>query len=110
MRVALVPALLVLAVPAMAQEDLRIDRDHLYVDDPAACAALEDKGLDAWLEHDFHSLTFDRGIQSMEFQCTFFDVKARDGNNHLFIDAICELPGAVYPDTFAVTPYNETQI
>ena len=78
--------------------------------DPAACQALEDKGLDAWMEHDFLSLTFDDGIQSMEFHCNFFDVKEREGSTHLFIDAICEMPGAVYPDTLAVTPYSETQI
>lgn len=104
------PMLLMLAGPVLAQEDLRIDRDHLYVSDPAACQALEDKGLDAWMDVDFLSLRFEDGIQSMEFHCNFFDVKSRDGSTHLFIDAICELPGAVYPDIFAVTPYNETQI
>jgi hypothetical protein len=99
-----------LAAPAVAQEDLRIDRDGLYVTDPAACQALEDNGLDAWMETDFLSLTFDDGIQSMEFHCNFFDVKEREGSTHLFIDAICEMPGAVYPDTLAVTPFNDTQI
>ena len=99
-----------LAAPVVAQEDLRIDRDGLYVTEPAACIALEDKGLDAWIEHDFLSLTFDDGIQSMEFHCNFFDVKEREGSTHLFIDAICEMPGAVYPDTLAVTPYSDTQI
>ena len=99
-----------LAVPAMAQEDLRIDRDALYVTDPAACQALEDKGLDAWMDTDFLSLDFDDGIQSMEFHCNFYDVKDREGSTHLFIDAICELPGAIYPDTLAVTPYSETEI
>jgi hypothetical protein len=105
-----VALLALLAAPVVAQEDLRIDRDGLYVTDAAACQALEDKGLDAWMEHDFLSLTFDDGIQSMEFHCNFFEVKAREGSTHFFIDAICEMPGALYPDTLAVTPYSETQI
>jgi hypothetical protein len=37
-------------------------------------------------------------------------VKSREGSTHLFIDAICELPGEIYPDILAVTPYSETQI
>ena len=103
-------ALALVASPVMAQEDLRIDRDRLYVSDPAACQALEKKGVDAWMDMDFLSLTFDRGIQSMEFHCNFFDVTEREGSTHLFIDAICELPGEIYPDILAVTPYSDTQI
>ncbi|MBJ3784325.1 hypothetical protein [Devosia sediminis] len=110
MKFAVAGLVAMLAVPALAQEDLRIDRESLYVTDPAACQALEDKGLDAWMEHDFLSLDFDDGIQSMEFHCNFFDVKTREGSTHLFIDSICELPGAIYPDALAVTPYSETQI
>ena len=103
-------ALALVASPVMAQEDLRIDRDRLYVSDPAACQALEKKGVDAWMDMDFLSLTFDRGIQSMEFHCNFFDVTEREGSTHLFVDAICELPGEIYPDILAVTPYSETEI
>lgn len=104
------PLLILLTLPVAAQEDLRIDQDRLYVSDPAACQALEKKGVDAWMDMDFLSLTFDRGIQSMEFHCNFFDVQEREGSTHLFIDAICELPGEIYPDILAVTPYSETQI
>ena len=103
-------ALALIATPALAQEDLRIDQDRLYVSDPAACQALEKNGVDAWMDMDFLSLTFDRGIQSMEFHCNFFDVTEREGSTHLFIDAICELPGEIYPDILAVTPYSETEI
>jgi hypothetical protein len=99
-----------LTVPALAQEDLRIDQSKLYVSDPAACEALETKGIDAFMDSDFVSLTFKDGIQSMEFHCNFFDVKSREGSTHLFVDAICELPGEIYPDIFAVTPYSETEI
>lgn len=95
---------------AMAQEDLRIDQSKLYVSDPAACQLIEDKGIDAFMDLDFLSLTFARGIQSMEFQCNFFDVKSREGNNFLFVDAICELPGEVYPDTLAITPFSDSEI
>jgi hypothetical protein len=109
MRLVLAAVLLV-ATPALAQEDLRIDRNGLYVSDPAACKALEDKGLDAWMDSDFLALRFSEGIQSMEFHCNFYDVKSREGSTHLFVDAICELPGEIYPDIFAVTPYSETEI
>lgn len=95
---------------AMAQEDLRIDQAKLYVSDPAACAAVEDKGIDAFMELDFLGLTFERGIQSMEFHCNFYEVKGREGSTHLFVDTICELPGEIYPDILAITPYSDTQI
>ncbi|WP_297104785.1 hypothetical protein [uncultured Devosia sp.] len=102
--------LLLVAAPVSAQEDLRIIRDRLYVSDASACEALADKGVDAWMDVDFLSLSFVDGIQSMEFQCRFFEVKEREGSTHLFIDAVCEVPGEVYPDILAVTPYTETQI
>ena len=110
MRQFAVPLLILATLPVAAQEDLRIDQERLYVSDAAACQALERKGVDAWMDMDFLSLTFDRGIQSMEFHCNFFDVTSREGSTHLFIDAICELPGEIYPDILAVTPYSETQI
>lgn len=110
MRALLAAALLLSGGAAQGQEDLVIDQTKLYVTDPAACAALEEKGVDAWMDIDFLSLTFAGGIQSMEFHCTFYDVKGRKGGNHLFIDAICELPGEVYPDIMAVTPYGDNTI
>lgn len=97
-------------VAASAQEDLRIDQTRLYVSDPAACALVEDKGLDAYMGLDFVSLGFTRGIRSMDFKCSFFEVKSREGSTHLFVDTICELPGEIYPDILAITPYSDTQI
>lgn len=108
-RLALVSTL-VLTTPAFAQEDLRIDRTKIYVSDAKACGMIEDKGIDAFMDLDFLALDFSKGIQSMEFHCNFFDVKSREGSSHLFIDAICELPGEIYPDILAVTPYSETEI
>ena len=108
-RLALVSTLVLMA-PAFAQEDLRIDRTKIYVSDAKACGLIEDKGIDAFMDLDFLALDFSRGIQSMEFHCNFFDVKSREGSSHLFIDAICELPGEIYPDILAVTPYSETEI
>lgn len=108
-RLALV-SLLSLTVPVFAQEDLRIDQTKIYVSDAKACGLIEDKGIDAFMDLDFLALDFSQGIQSMEFHCNFFDVKGREGSTHLFIDAICELPGEIYPDILAVTPYSETEI
>ncbi|MBN9332414.1 hypothetical protein [Devosia sp.] len=108
-RLALV-SLLALAAPAFAQEDLKIDQTKIYVSDATACGMIEDKGIEAFMDLDFLALDFSKGIQSMEFQCNFFDVKSREGSTHLFIDAICELPGEIYPDILAVTPYSETEI
>lgn len=95
---------------AFAQEDLTIDQSRLYVSDPKACAALEEDGADAWLDSGFLTLSFTGGIQSIEFHCNFYDVKSRAGGNQLFIDAICELPGEIYPDVLAVTPWSESEI
>ena len=110
MRRLALAGLLLATAPTPAQEDLRIDTTRLYVTEPAACAAVEEKGVDAFMDMDFLSLTFAGGIQSMEFHCTFFDVKSREGSTYLFIDAICSAPGEVYPDTLAVTPFTETEI
>lgn len=100
---------------AFAQDDYvepRIDQSKVYVTDPGACQALEDKGFDAlWESEDgFLTLTFDRGIEGMEFNCRFFDIKSQKGNRFLFVDAVCELPGEVYPDTMSISPYDDTQI
>ncbi|MBD8064681.1 hypothetical protein IC608_04235 [Devosia sp. PTR5] len=103
-------ALLATGAPALAQEDLRIDRDKIYVTDADACSALETEGLAAWQTHDFLSLDFNDGIRSMAVRCAFFDVKGREGSRHLLIDTICEAPGSLYPDSLAVTPVSETQI
>lgn len=108
-RLALV-SLLALSSPAFAQEDLRIDQTKIYVSDAKACGMIEGKGIDAFMDLDFLALDFSKGIQSMEFHCNFFDVKGRECSTHLFIDAICELPGEIYPDILAVTPYSETEI
>ena len=98
-----------LAASVGAQE-LSVDQSKLYVTDPAACQMLQDKGVDAFGELDFLSMSFADGIQGMEFSCNFFDVKAKKGNRFLFVDAVCELPGEVYPDTISISPYDETSI
>lgn len=103
-------AFAVLATPVLAQEDLVIDQGKVYVTDPTACQALEKQGVDAWMDMDFLSLTFADGIQSMEFHCNFYDIKSRPNSPLLFVDAICEMPGDLYPDTMAIAPNGEDSI
>jgi hypothetical protein len=110
MRLAFGFALLAGLAGAAAAQEFTLDRTALYVSDARACAALEEKGLDAWLNLDFLSLSFDSGIQSMEFHCNFFDVKTRPNSNFSFVSAVCEYPGELYPDTFAIAPYDENTI
>nr|WP_295889673.1 hypothetical protein [uncultured Devosia sp.] len=95
---------------ATAQEDMVIDQTKLYVSDPNACQAVEKQGVDAWMDMDFLSLTFPGGIQSMEFHCSFYDIKSRPNTPLLFVDAVCELPGELYPDTLAIAPYDDKTI
>lgn len=103
-------ALLLAVGGAAAQEDIVIDQSKVYVTDPAACQALEKQGFDAWQEMEFLSLSFDRGLQGMEFHCDFYDVKTRPNTPVLLASAVCEVPGDLFPDTFAIAPYNETAI
>jgi hypothetical protein len=108
-----ISALMLLGVTlsgATAQEDMVIDQTKLYVTDPKACQAIEKQGVDAFMEMDFLSLTFEGGIQSMEFHCNFYDIKKRPSSPLLFVDAICELPGELYADTIAIAPYDDTSI
>lgn len=103
-------ALALLATPALAQEDMVIDQSKVYVSEPSACQALEKQGVDAWMDKDFLSLTFPRGIQSMEFHCNFYDIKSQANTPLLFVDAVCELPGELYADTLAIAPYDDKTI
>lgn len=99
-----------LAMSALAQEDLRIDQSRVYVSHPEACSLLEDKGMGAFDSLEFTMLSFPGGFYAMEFQCNFFDVKEREGSSHILASAICEFPGAIAPDIFAIAPYSETKI
>ena len=111
MRVMLTAAgLSLLAGVALAQEDMVIDQTKLYVTDPKACQAIEKQGVDAWMDMDFLSLTFEGGIQSMEFHCNFYDIKSRPNTPVLFVDAVCELPGELYADTIAIAPNDDKSI
>ncbi|MEO5805652.1 hypothetical protein [Devosia sp.] len=102
-------ALSLTAGPALAQTD-PVPQDKVYVSDPAACKALETKGLDAYNDMDFLTLTFDGGIQSLEYHCNFFDVKTKPGNAFTLVQAVCEIPGQVYPDLLAIGAYNDDTI
>jgi hypothetical protein len=101
--------LCLLAAPALAQEFV-IDQSRLYASSPELCQGLEIDGLSAFEDPMASVLSFRDGIQAMEFNCNFFDLKGRTGSNFLFASAICELPGEVYPDSFSITPYDETTI
>ena len=94
----------------LAQEDLAIDQSKLYVTDPAACEAVEKQGVDAFMDMDFLGLTFEDGIQGMEFHCNFYDIKSRPNTPLLFVDAVCEMPGDLYPDIMAIAPNGEDSI
>ncbi len=95
---------------AFAQEDLVIDQSSLYVTDPMACEALEKNGPNAWVDLDFLSLSFADGIQSMEFHCGFYDIKSRANSPLLFVDAVCQMPGELYPDILAIAPNGDDSI
>lgn len=97
-------------VSASAQDERVIDQSKLYVSEPDACQAIERKGAEAWMESDFISLSFDGGMQGTEFQCHFVDVKTMTKRSFIFVSAVCELPGEIYPDTLAVSPYDDTTI
>ena len=99
-----------LAGPVVAQDAPQIDQSKLYVSNADACAAIESKGAEAWMESDFISLSFADGMQGTEFQCHFADVKTLPKRGFIFVSSICELPGEIYPDTLAITPYDDTTI
>jgi len=103
-------AIAIVATPVLAQEDMVIDQSKLYVTEPSACQALEKQGVDAWLDQDFLSLSFTGGIQSMEFHCNFYDIESRPNTPLLFVDAVCEFPGTLYPDILAIAPNGPDSI
>lgn len=97
-------------VSVSAQDGSQIDQSKLYVSQPEACAAIEARGNEAWAESDFISLSFADGMQGTEFQCHFMDVKTLASRGFIFVSSICELPGEIYPDTLAITPYDDKTI
>ena len=62
---ALIAGLLLLGAPALGQEDMVIDQGKVYVSEATACAALETKGMNAFMDSDFLTLTFPDGIQEI---------------------------------------------
>lgn len=111
MRAILIAAgLTLMAGAALAQEDMVIDQTKIYVSDAKACQALEKQGVDAWMDMDFLSLSFSGGIQSMEFHCNFYDIKSRPNTPVLLVDAVCEIPGDLYPDMLAIAPHDDSAI
>ncbi len=101
--------LMLLGSRALAQE-FALDQTRLYASSPELCQGLETEGLSAFEDPSGTVLSFSSGIQSMEFHCNFFDIKSRAGSNFLFVSAICEYPGEVYPDSLSITPYDENTI
>ncbi|MGB3027781.1 hypothetical protein [Paradevosia shaoguanensis] len=98
---------LMLVASAVAQEPGPIDRTKLYVSKPEACEALQTKGVDAFNDLDFTTLSFTDGIQGMEFHCGFFDVKSKANTSAVLVEAICEEPGFMYPDLIAIGPWDD---
>ena len=109
MRVVLATVPVLWTSLAMGQSPA-IDTTKVYVSDPAACEALEKQGLGAFETLDFLTFSLANGIQGNEFNCQFFDVKSRTGNDITLIEAICEAPGERYPDLMSVAPNDEMQI
>ena len=98
-----------LSAGASAQEQL-VDQTKLYVTDPSACSVLQSRGVAAFEDLYFLRLSFVDGIDGMEFHCGFFDIKSARNTANLFVSAVCELPGEIYPDTLSISPYDETTI
>ncbi|WDR03390.1 hypothetical protein PSQ19_04500 [Devosia algicola] len=94
---------------AWAQTD-PVAQDRLYASDPAACSLLESKGVAAFEEMDFTTLSFIQGIQSLDFHCSFFDIKTKPGNAFTLVSTVCETPGENYPDMLAIGRYNDDTI
>ncbi|KFC72436.1 hypothetical protein FF80_00191 [Devosia sp. LC5] len=110
MRMILALGLGLLAAPAFAQPEFTIDQSKLYVTPPETCEALEKGGADAMSDANIAVMTFSGGIQSLEYSCDFFDVKSHPTNRSFLAMGICDALGEVYPDTFAITPYDEKTI
>lgn len=99
-----------LLIVSVGAQELSVDQSKLYVTDPAACQKLKDVGVDAFNDTDFLAMSMTDGIQGMEFHCNFMDVKGQKGSSFLFVSAVCEAPGEVYPDTLSISPYDETTV
>lgn len=110
MRKLLVLGLGLLATPAFAQPEFSIDQSKLYVTPAETCVALEKDGAAALSDANIAVMTFSSGIQSLEYSCDFFDVKSHSTNRSFLATGICDALGEVYPDAFAITPYDERTI
>ncbi len=110
MKAILVAALGLMASPALAQPEFTVDQSKVYVTTPETCQALEKDGADALSDANVSVMTFAGGIRSLEHSCEFFDVKTHVTNRSFFASAVCEGLDEIYPDTFAITPYDDKTI
>jgi hypothetical protein len=95
----------IVPVTVFAQDFVPIDQSKPYVTDQAACDGIAEGDIgEAML------LTFPKGIETYEYYCDFYDIKQSEGSPMLFVDAICEEPGARNPDVLSISPYEENSI
>lgn len=104
---AVAAAVLSLAVSPAIAADAFIK--GVYVESPKICAEAQ-KDLQAVIEGS-NLLLSSRGFDALEYNCAFVDVKEHPRQEKAWlVSGICEAPGIMEPDMFAIIERQEGQL
>lgn len=106
MRAILTAAVLAATAAGASAEDFITG---VYLQSEELCAQAKKETIQPVIEAGNVLLTA-RGIEGIEFNCEFIEVKKATRAPAWLVHAICQEPGYVFPDVLSVTQLSPTQI
>lgn len=91
----------VLLLPATAAQAQDAFIEGVYLATPELCEQARSEGLQTVIEQSAVILTT-RGFEAIEHNCRFLDIEVREGGGAWLAEALCEDPGSVFPELFAL--------
>lgn len=98
-------ALIATSAGAQAEDFIK----GVYLQSEELCQQAKKETIQAVIEAGNVLLTA-RGIEGIEFNCEFIEVKKATRAPAWLVHAICQEPGYVFPDVLSVTQMSPTQI
>lgn len=80
----------------------------VYLQSEELCAKAKKDGLQTVIEEGNIILT-ERGLESIEYNCEFVQVTKATRAPTIFVNAICQEPGYVFPDVLSITELSPSQ-
>lgn len=81
----------------------------VYLQSEDLCARARKESLQTVLE-DGNTMLSQRGIESIEYNCEFLQVSQATRSPAWLVQAICQEPGYLFPDTLSIVQMTDTQL